>query len=85
MQIGHVSEALYAFNKGFALDQPNQPSIGPMRILAHMYQCMGEHTKAIDMLTRALKSHSSSGSDEETPRVDCLFLRGAPPALHALH
>ena len=79
LQIGHVAEALHAFNKGFALDKPGRPSIGPMRILAHMYQCTGEHTKAVDMLTRALQSPqagSGPAQGDETPRVDCLFLRG---------
>ena len=82
MQIGHFAEAMYAFNKGFALDKPNRPSVGPMRILAHMYQCTGDHVKAVEILTQALKSQGTSGSGDDTPRVDCLFLRGMAFPLH---
>lgn len=40
---------------------------------AHMYQCMGEHAKAVALISRALEAGLGPAP------IECLFLRGAPP------
>ena len=38
---------------------------------AHMYQCMGEHAKAVALISRALEAGLGPAP------IECLFLRGA--------
>ena len=40
---------------------------------AHMYQCMGEHAKAVALISRALEAGLGAAP------IECLFLRGARP------
>lgn len=51
---GRVEEAEAAFNQTISLDDPGQPSIGALRIMAQMRQQMGRHADAIKLLDRAL-------------------------------
>ena len=70
VQLGHVAEAEAAFKKALSLDDPHNPGVHAIRVLAHMKQGLGDHKAAIRVLTKAI--------DLETKpeRIQCLFLRG---------
>ena len=69
-QIGHVSEAEQAFNKGLSVSQPEAPQVHLMRVLAQMRQGLGDHWRAIQILTKALDV------EPNMEQVQCYFLRG---------
>jgi hypothetical protein len=52
-------------------------SMAAYRFRAHMLQCMGQHAAAEAVLAKALESLNGKMLKEQ--RVECLYLRGAPP------
>ena len=81
MQLGHVAEAEAAFKKALSLDDPSNPGIHAMRVLAQMKQGLGDHWAAIRVLSKAIDL------DNNPERIQCLFLRGdhQPLACTSLH
>ena len=70
MQLGHVAEAEAAFKKALSLDDPQNPGVHAIRVLAQMKQGLGDHKAAIRVLTKAIDLESNP------ERIQCLFLRG---------
>ncbi|KAL3144958.1 hypothetical protein ABBQ32_003464 [Trebouxia sp. C0010 RCD-2024] len=75
-EYGHVAEAEAAFTKALSLDDPKNPGVHAIRVLAQMKQGLGDHWAAIRVLTKAIEL------DRNPERIQCLFLRGA--CQHAL-
>ena len=70
LQLGHVAESEAAFRKTLSLNDPDNPGVHAMRMLAQMKQGLGDHWGAIRLLTKALDL------DTNPERIQCLFLRG---------
>lgn len=64
-------EAEAAFNKALSLDDPQNPGVHAIRVLAQMKQGLGDHWAAIRVLTKAIELNNNP------ERIQCLFLRGA--------
>ncbi|KAL3145349.1 hypothetical protein ABBQ38_001606 [Trebouxia sp. C0009 RCD-2024] len=75
-EYGHVAEAEAAFTKALSLDDPKNPGVHAIRVLAQMKQGLGDHWAAIRVLTKTIEL------DRNPERIQCLFLRGA--CQHAL-
>ena len=71
LQLGHVPEAEAAFKKALSLDDPQNPGVHAIRVLAQMKQGLGDHWAAIRVLTKAIELTNNP------ERIQCLFLRGA--------
>lgn len=70
LQYGHVAEAEAAFTKALSLDDPKNPGVHAIRVLAQMKQGLGDHWAAIRVLTKTIEL------DRNPERIQCLFLRG---------
>ena len=65
-------QAEEAFLKILSLDSPQNRSLHSYRMMGHMRQCMGQHTKAVDILTKAMNNMTGPFQ-----RMEITFLRGA--------
>ena len=65
-----MPEAEAAFKKALSLDDPKNPGVHAIRVLAQMKQGLGDHWAAIRALTKAIEL------DNNPERIQCLFLRG---------
>lgn len=75
-QEARPAEAEDAFARAEALPaKPGAARAREVALRAHMYQCMGEHARAVALVSKALAAGLGP-----TP-VECLFLRGARPPL----
>ena len=72
-QEASVEAAEKAFNRARVVDKGRQRLSQLARMLAHMCQGLGQHRRAIDILTEALNSDLSPDAT-----VECLHLRGEP-------
>ncbi|CAD7702294.1 unnamed protein product, partial [Ostreobium quekettii] len=73
-EAGFVKEAEDAYKKGRAVEKKSpldQPHFGSYRVMASMYQGMGNHVKAVEILTHAL------GKDLNEQKLECFYLRAA--------
>ena len=73
-QEARPAEAEEAFQRAEALvTKWGAAQTREVALRAHMYQCMGEHAKAVALISRALEAGLGAAP------IECLFLRGARP------
>lgn len=75
-----VEEAEKAFSVIERMDnQSKTRSMLAYRFRAHMMQCMGQHSDAIDTISKALSPLNGRSISEQ--RIECLYLRGKSPTV----